>query len=312
MTREKRPITLPPHIYKYLTDFKEYLKYDRRLAAPTIYGYVYCTERFLEFVNCDPCLVATKDVRDFIKYSDERGLKSSAVAGYICSLRSFYNWMFYAYKTEQMGDVSFYLNKIVRSKVSNEPTQVPSENEVQRVHECMNAYRKAYSYNPIGTDYKVLIRDFAVIEVFKATGCRSGELKHVTMADLNLEDMTMAIRKGKGGKQRVAIFGDSAKDALLAYIKEFSLEPQEKLFCFTRFNIFWNIIKRWALRAGINPRIHPHSWRHYHITKAQRDGVTSIAVANQVGHENLNTTMRYTHLDHHYRREKYKISDLQK
>lgn len=310
--RAKRPVILPEHIFKYLIDFKEYLIHDRRLVHQTAGGYLYCTERFLEFVTCDPTLVASKDIREFIKYLDGKKMRSASVAGYVCALRSFYNWMNYAHKCEPVADTNFYLNKIVRSKGDNDITQFPTDTEVERLRECLHDYKKAFSYNKEAVDYKLLIRDLAAIEIFKATGCRSGELKHVAFVDINFDDRTVLIRKAKGGRQRISIFGDTARAAVEEYVKEWEIGPEERLFFFTKFDIFYHIVKRWAVRSGINPSIHPRSFRHYHVTKAQRDGVSAQMVANQVGHVNLTTTLRYTHLDPTHRRKEYKKSDLEK
>lgn len=296
----------------YLHSYKEYLKHDRRLSGSTINGYTYCITRFFEFLGRDPVIATSHDIRDMFKYLTNKGIKNSSIATYVSALRSFYNWLHYVNKNEFTTDISFFLNKIVRTTVESPNPQYPTTKEAEQLRECMQAYRTAFGFNKNISEYKRIVRDLAVIEMFMATGARSSELKHVNPEDINLEERTVLIRKGKGSKQRVSIFGDTAKEAVSEYIALWDIQLGKPLFCFTRFNLFYTISKRWAFRSGINPKLYSHSWRHYHITKAQRDGVPPLLVANQVGHENLNTTMRYTHLDHEHRREKYKISDLQK
>lgn len=296
----------------YLKNYKEYLKYDRRLAHQTIYGYVYCVTKFIEFLGCDPAIITTDDIREMFKELSTRGLRNSSIANYICALRSFYNWLYYINKTERIQDISFFLNKIVRTTNERPVPQVPSCNEVETLRQTMHAYKTAYSFNKDIPEYKFIVRDLAAVEMLIGTGARSTEVKGMSVGDIDLVAGTVLIRKGKGNHQRVSIFGGKAKETIREYIELWQLEKDEKIFFFTRFNLLNSIIKRWAHRAGINPNLYPHSFRHYHITKAQRDGVPTNMVADQVGHVNLNTTRRYTHLDHDFRRESYQISELQK
>lgn len=296
----------------YLIEFIEYLKHGRRLSAQTIGGYSYCIRKFLEFVKKSPEKIVSKDIMHMLQHLSEKGMRNSSIANYIVAMRCFFNWLHYVNKTEKTEDISFFLNKIVRSSSQQTIPQCPLNEEIDRIRACLHAFKNAFSFNKESLDYKLLLRDLAAIEIFRATGMRSGELKHVQVQDIDLEAKTVLVKKGKGNRQRLSIFGDEVKEAIREYIAAWELSLEEHLFFFTRFNIFYNIIKRWAMRAGINPNIHPHSFRHYHITKAQRDGVPTQFVSDQVGHVNLNTTRRYTHFDHEYRREKYAVSELQK
>lgn len=297
---------------QYIDDYKSYLTHDRRLCHQTINGYVYLITRFMEFLGRDPAIVTNNDIRDMFKYLAMKKMKNSSIAKYIMALRSFYNWMHYAYKSEMTTDVSFYLNKIVRSSSNESIPQVPTDNEAKTIRECMIAYKKAISFNKEVPAYKLLLRDLAAIEMFIATAARSNELKNMMVKELNWTENTALIKKGKGNKQRVVIFGDTAKVAVMEYIEEWKLTEQDFLFKFTRFNLFYEIVKRWAYKSGINPNIYPHSLRHYHVTKAYKDGVKLEMISDQLGHASMNTTRRYLHVDHNLRREKYKDSDLQK
>lgn len=296
----------------YVENFKEYLIHDRRVSYQTVNGYAYCITKFIEFANCNPTIVTTDDIRDMFKHLSTKGLRNSSISNYISALRSFYNWLYYINKTKEAQDISFYLNKIVRSVVDYKDPVVPTTKEIDILRRAMHAYKTAFEFNKEISEYAYILRDLAVVEMMIATGARSNEIKHMCLKDLDLENGTVIIRKGKGNKQRTSIFGDSAKVTVQEYVSVWNLGAEERLFFFTKFDVLRSIVKRWAHKAGINPNLYPHSFRHYHITKAQRDGVPAVSVAHQVGHRNLNTTMRYTHLDHEHRREIYKISDLQK
>lgn len=289
----------------YLEEYKEYLTYDRRLKPSTVKGYLYCAKAFLIFLSGDAKEASKEDIRGLIKYLEAKSQTQSSISRYITSLRSFYNWMYYEFKTDQTRDLSFFLNKILRTCHEYSAPQIPSYNETEMLRTAMQSYKTAFSFNKSTKEYKMLLRDIAVIEIFRSTGARSNEIKHLLLEDLDLENKNITIRKGKGSRQRVSIFGDLAFNAIKEYIDIWKPEPGQFLFKHTRFNLFYHIIKRWSVRAGINPKIYVHSLRYSHVTQAHKDGVSIVAIANQVGHRNINTTFGYMHLDIDFRREQY-------
>lgn len=294
----------------FLSTYQEYLIYERQLAGTTTDNYMFFIKEFLGFIRKDCEEVNREDIRAFLKHLRKRGIKQSSVTNYVISLRSFYNWMSYAVRTEELNQLSFFLNKIVKIKRERVVPEVPTITELDKLRNTLEAYKRASSFNKKMPLYKLTLRDCAIFEMLIATGLRSAELRNVRMCDVDLDNSTVFVEKGKGGAQRVSIFSEHTKAVLKEYIEYNSFESSERIFIVRNGNMLNYIIKRWAKRASINQKIHAHSFRHFHITEAQRQGVPMQVVADQVGHVSLNTTRNYTHLDLNHRRDQYKDCNI--
>ncbi|MCX7847558.1 MAG: site-specific tyrosine recombinase XerD [bacterium] len=146
-------------------------------------------------------------------------------------------------------------------------------------------------------------RDKAMLELLYATGLRVSELVTLRLGDVDLESGFLRCR-GKGGKERVVPIGAPARAALRAYLSwRGSGAGAEPLFCtsrhtaMTRVN-FWKRITQYAKRAGILKAAHPHIVRHSFATHLLMHGADLRVVQELLGHANITTTQRYTHVDH--------------
>lgn len=292
------------------SSFKEYLIYERQLAKTTVEGYVFFTSEFLKFISKDPLEVRREDIKDFFKYLRDRGIKSSSMSNYVISLRTFYNWLGDLKDDDELRKLCFYLKNIIRISREKVVPEVPSLPELDKLRQALQAYKSALSFNKESQAYKIALRDTAIFETLIATGARNSELRAMLVCDVDLENNAVFIRNGKANHQRVSIFSHLARQTLLEHLSHSRLKPNDKVFVIRNGNMLNYIIKRWAKRAGINLNIHAHSFRHFHVTHAQRKGVPVQVVADQVGHVNLNTTRQYTHFDIDYRRENYKDKEL--
>src|SRR5205085_5886620 len=124
------------------------------------------------------------------------------------------------------------------------------------------------------------IRDAAMLELLYATGLRVSELIRVRLDDLVM-DAGFLRTIGKGSKERIVPFGDSAKAAILAYIESArpSLDKRADPHLFlSRFGrpmsrqSFWMKIVRFARDAGIRAHISPHVLRHAFATHLLENG----------------------------------------
>lgn len=289
-----------------LKEYRSYLSCERRLSDRTISSYSYFITKFLDFLSKDPTDVQTHDIKDFLQFMENKGNCNGSVSNYISALRAFYVWLSYINQLEKLAPISFFLSKVVRTRQDITATEVPTAGELERLRVVLQAYKHAASFNKKQPFYAMVLRDTAIIEMLVSTGARSQELRSITKEDINLETNEVIIKKGKGNRQRVAIFSEKAQETLKEYITNVPMEKEDRVFVVTQGNMINTIIRKWAKAAGINCKIHAHSFRHYHITEAQRKGVPMQVVADQVGHANLNTTRHYTHFDVQHRRDKYK------
>lgn len=164
------------------------------------------------------------------------------------------------------------------------------------------------------------LRDRTMLEVMYGCGLRVSEL--VTLSTLNLNTTQAFLRVwGKGGKERIVPMGDHANKWLGRYLQ--SARPSlaraaadEVVFLsqrgagMTRHNV-WHMIKKYALQAGLNGTISPHTLRHAFATHLVNHDADLRAVQMLLGHSDLSTTQIYTqvararllevHREHHPR-----------
>jgi integrase/recombinase XerD len=140
-----------------------------------------------------------------------------------------------------------------------------------------------------------------MIEVMYATGLRVSELVNLTLDRVEL-DNGLVRTVGKAQKERVVPLGDSAVDAVRAYLDRGRRRLTEPwLFLnyrgkrLTRAG-FWLILRGHGERAKIDKRITPHMLRHSFATHLLERGADLRSVQIMLGHEDISTTEIYTHV----------------
>ncbi len=149
------------------------------------------------------------------------------------------------------------------------------------------------------------LRDRAMLELLYASGLRVSELVGLTVNRINLTQSTVRV-SGKGAKERLVPFGEEAADWLERYLARgrpeiLSGRVSEALFPSRRAKAisrqaFWQAIKRYALRAGIEREISPHTLRHAFATHLLDHGADLRVLQMLLGHSDLSTTQIYTHV----------------
>jgi integrase/recombinase XerD len=148
------------------------------------------------------------------------------------------------------------------------------------------------------------LRDAAMLELLYATGLRVSELIRVKVEDLVL-DAGFLRTFGKGSKERIVPFGDSAGKAMTTYIESarphFNRRNDIHLFLTNRGRpmtrqTFWMKIVKYARQAGIRAHISPHVLRHSFATHLLENGADLRSVQLMLGHSDISTTQIYTHV----------------
>jgi integrase/recombinase XerD len=149
------------------------------------------------------------------------------------------------------------------------------------------------------------LRDRAMLELLYASGLRVSELVDLKSNEVSLTDSVVSII-GKGDKQRLVPMGEEARDWIQRYLASARREilngqVSDDLFV-TRLGasmsrqMFWNLIKRYAIIAGINAPLSPHTLRHAFATHLLNHGADLRVVQMLLGHADISTTQIYTHV----------------
>ena len=148
------------------------------------------------------------------------------------------------------------------------------------------------------------LRDRAMLEMLYACGLRVTELLNLRLELINLKQGYLRI-VGKGNKERLVPMGQVACEWIEKYLNE--ARPQlyktatDYLFLTQHGGImsrqnFWYAIKRYALQAGVQAELSPHTLRHAFATHLLNHGADLRVVQMLLGHSDLSTTQIYTHV----------------
>ena len=153
------------------------------------------------------------------------------------------------------------------------------------------------------------LRDRAMLELMYASGLRVSELVSLKTLHVSLNEGVLRIL-GKGRKERLVPFGEEAREWLQRYLAQarpamLGARQTEDLFVTTSGPkpgtgmsrvMFWSLVKRYALDAGITAPLSPHTLRHAFATHLLNHGADLRAVQMLLGHADIATTTIYTHV----------------
>ncbi|OPY71107.1 MAG: Tyrosine recombinase XerC [Syntrophorhabdaceae bacterium PtaU1.Bin034] len=147
------------------------------------------------------------------------------------------------------------------------------------------------------------LRNRAIFELIYSTGMRAQEALDLTVGDVHMEG-SLALVKGKGGKERVLPFGEKARDALERYMEEVRGRRRESvnaLFVNRQGNKLsyrglLKVMKKHQLDASLFKNLALHGIRHSFATHMLNGGADLRSIQELLGHSKLSTTQKYTHI----------------
>lgn len=277
----------------FLDQFLDHLMAERGLSEHTLEAYGNDVHGFIDGLGRQGVRSLNKVSRDhvvtYLLDEKERGLQTSSLARRLVAIRMFFRFL------NQEGYLSENVTDVMDSPKLWQV--LPDSLTVKEVDALLAAPPPS---TPLG------IRDRAIIETLYASGLRVSEL--CTLAIDNLHQDSGYIRCiGKGNKERVVPIGARAREAIEQYLEEirpgFAPSPDERhLFLtrrgdpFTRQGI-WRMIRQYARDAGIGKRVTPHTLRHAFATHLLANGAPLRLIQEMLGHADITTTQRYTHVD---------------
>ncbi len=164
------------------------------------------------------------------------------------------------------------------------------------------------------------VRDRTMLELIYASGLRVSELVTLKVFNVSQNDNVLRVF-GKGNKERLVPFGEVASLWLARYLAQPRTEllaghQTDDLFVTHRGStpgtamsrvMFWMLVKKYALAAGISVPMSPHTLRHAFATHLLNHGADLRAVQLLLGHVDISTTTIYTHVA----RERLKVLHAQ-
>jgi integrase/recombinase XerC len=230
-------------------------------------------------------------IRGYLSNLYERGLSKVSVARALAALRSLYRWL------AQEGVVNQNPAALVATpKLPKKLPRVPTIEEVNAVLDSQMPESSAFAE-----------RDRVIMELLYGCGIRNSELIGINLDDIRWSNEIILVR-GKGKKERYVPFGESAAEAVKAYLPrrqqvlgETKRTTEKALLVNLRGSRLTTrsvrrIVKQVAVSKGLSPDVHPHTLRHAFGTHMLEEGADLRAIQEMLGHERLATTQRYTQL----------------
>jgi integrase/recombinase XerC len=283
-------MSAPTTVEKAVSDFLSHLR-ERNASRHTIKAYAGDLANFSAYAGSRGWeQIDHIAVRGFLSQLYEKGLSKTSVARSLAAVRSLYRWL------AREGVVEQNPAKLVSTpKLPKKLPRVPTIEEMNSVLDGQMPETAAFPE-----------RDRLMLELLYGCGIRNSELTGINVDDIRLSADAILIR-GKGKKERYVPFGDSAKNALTAYLpaRQAALSEIRKTTNALLINqrggrlttrSVGRIIKKIAIAKGLSPDVHPHTLRHAFGTHMLEEGADLRAIQELLGHERLATTQRYTQL----------------
>jgi len=282
-------------------NYVNYLTVERHSSPYTVRNYRHALRHFLEFLN-DETVATFEDVdrfllRRYIATLLEQGFEKASIAAKLSALRSFYRYL-------------------MRENIvpSNSPLTVSSPKLERHLPSFLSSDEVDMLLDGPDASIPLGQRDKAMLELLYAAGLRVSEVVGLDLGNVNLEAREIRVW-GKGSKERMVLMGKPAAAALDLYLRD---GRKQLLGNYRTEAVFVNrygrrlsersvqkVIKRYALEAGLDKRVHPHMLRHSFATHLLDGGADLRVVQELLGHADLSSTQVYTHVTQRQARKVY-------
>ena len=276
-----------------IIDYLEYLKYERRVSLNTIDSYGENLLLLSNSVNKNLIKLKKNDIKKFL---DDIDSAPRTKAHYLTVFNSFYKYLVFMDKIEN--------NPCDGIKAPKLEKKLPNYLTSEEIDKLFNIRLT----KPI--DY----RNKAMLEIIYATGARISEITSLELKQINFEECIIRVT-GKGKKDRIIPIGNTALEALKLYVYNYRAFLVKNVTCDYVFlnkngtkisrQGFFKILKDLANKSGINKEISPHTLRHSFATNLLNNGADLRVIQELLGHENLETTEIYSHLQNKKIEEDY-------
>lgn len=273
--------------------YEGYLRIEKGLSSNT--AAAYCRDvdhlaRYLDQENKSLETASEQDLENFLATLHDVGISARSQARIISGIKSFYKYLV----MERQVDAD-PTQLLPSPRIGRHLPEVLTLNEIDRMIECIDLS------HPQGQ------RNRAIIEVLYGCGLRVSELVELKLSQIFEQDEYIVV-VGKGDKQRLVPISQEALMQIGLYLEQTRNNQVAKPGCedilflnrrgnkLTRVMIFY-IVKELCELAGIRKTVSPHTLRHSFATHLLEGGANLRAIQQMLGHENIETTEIYVHID---------------
>lgn len=253
----------------------------------TLARYKYEIRRMLKAVGVSSVNVTAYHVRKYLSDSKTRGVADSTIKSVYQVLNAYFGWL--------------HRDGLIKINPMNNISTPKEQKKIKEIYSDLDMESLK--------DGSKTIRDKAIICLLKSSGCRVGEIVRLNRNDIDYANRQFTVL-GKGNKQRTAYMDMVTAKVLKQYIDS-RKDDLPALFIGKRKERLHEDGIRCMLRTlgkelGIK-HVHPHKFRRTEATELARRGMPIEQIRQFLGHEKIDTTLRYVNIDqddvrHNYRR----------
>jgi len=283
-----------------IDDYVNFIRVEKSLSGNSVSAYKHDIEMLMEYadsIGVEPENITMSQIQEFLNHVDELGLNKRTQARILSGIRGFYKYLM----IEEVIDID-PTELIEGPKIGRKLPEVLTITEIDNIEATFDLSK------PEGQ------RNKAIVETLYSCGLRVSELINLRITDLFFDQNFIRVI-GKGNKERLVPVGAKAIKEINLYLSNrnsvtqtIKSDSENIIFLnrrgskLTREMVF-TIIKKHAKLAGIKKNISPHTFRHSFATHLVEGGADLRAVQEMLGHESIQTTEVYTHLDKEFLRD---------
>lgn len=279
-----------------LAEYLRHLGLEKNASAYTVKSYREDLTQALGFfqerlgsTDATPDRITTRLLRAYLAWLHEQGYSKTTIARRIASVRS---WLKYLCRRGALAT-----NPAEGLRGPKQDKKLPNFLTEADIGKLLSL--------PTG-EGPLALRDKAMLETLYSAGLRVGELCGLKIDDIDLDEGILTVR-GKGRKERLALLGESSRDAMRVWLE--ARQGFQAALHKSGVAVFLNknggpltvrsvgrILEKYLIQAGLDPRTTPHTLRHTFATHLLDAGADIRGVQELLGHKNLATTQIYTHV----------------
>ena len=277
---------------RLVAEYRRYLTLSRSLAKNTVEAYLSDLDKLLAFLlleGVSPLEASRQKLEEFLAGLHDIGIGARSQCRIISGTKSFYRFL------------------LLSGRIADDPTElIPVPRLGRHMPEVLTVEEIDRMAAAIDRSAPFGQRTRAMLETLYGCGLRVTELCTLRLSDYFPQEQYVRV-EGKGRKQRLVPISPAAMREIGLYLPERleqGAKPGEEDFLFlsrrgahlSRIMVF-RLIKEWAALAGIAKTVSPHTLRHSFATHLLEGGANLRAIQMMLGHESIDTTEIYAHLD---------------